>query len=98
MKKLIALSLLVLMVFISSEGCFTQTITVGNGGTGTEEIEKQSWYALWGLIPLNKFDASELAEGSKDYTVEVKTTFMDALVSVFTGIVTIAPRTVTVSK
>lgn len=98
MKRLIIFVVLVILLFLPMQGCYTQRVTVGTGGTDTEVVEKKSWYALWGLVPMNEFDASELAEGVTDYTVEYEMTFVDGIVSIFTGIVTISPRTVRVYK
>ncbi len=39
-----------------------------------------------------------MAGGAEDYNIEVKQSFVDAIIGAFTGAVTIAPRTVTVTK
>ena len=78
--------------------CYTLTHTVGNGGSGGEVVSKKQWYALWGLIPINHVDSKAMAAGATDYTITTKHDFIDLVIGIVTGIVTIQPKTVQVQK
>ena len=97
MKKLQSIAFaLAIMLMVSS--CYTMNHTVGNGGAGSETVVKKQWYALWGLVPINQADTKEMAAGATDYTITTEASFVDGLIGIFTGFVTIYPRTVKVSK
>ena len=78
--------------------CYTLNHTVGKGAQGHDEQEHRVWFALWGLIPLGDYDSQQLAHGASDYSVKTQMSPMDVLIAIFTGWVTIYPRTVTVTK
>ncbi len=93
-KKLIALLGLFILV-MSIAGCFT--IKVGGKAqlasryeAGTLVAQKRCWYALYGLIPLgdNSTD-SIIPETAKKVRVETKYKLTDALINLFTGLVSI---------
>lgn len=92
-KKFIALMLIVIFAF---SGCYTQTHIVGDGAKGNNVEAAKSWYLLYGLIPLNKVDSKQMAGGAKDYTIMTQMSFIDFVIGIFTGIVTIQPMTVEV--
>jgi Bor protein len=79
-------------------GCFTQSHIVGDGPQHAERVEARQWYVLFGLVPINRVDSAELAEGADDY--EVRTSFapLDILISVFTGLISVNPMTVSVTR
>ena len=54
MKKIIAIS--AVAVLISS--CIVTEHTVGNGAQGNNEVSIKAWYALYGIVPLNKQDVN----------------------------------------
>jgi hypothetical protein len=91
-----ALSALTLTLALS--GCYTLNHTVGRGAQGNDDEEKRQWYALWGLVPFDEVDSQDLANGAQDYSVRTQWTPIDILINIFTGIVTITSRTVTVTK
>ena len=98
MKKILtAISILILITFALSS-CYVMNHTVGEGAKGNSEVVQRQWYVLWGLAPLNDVDTNSMAGGAEDYNIEVKQSFVDAIIGAFTGAVTIAPRTVTVTK
>ncbi len=98
MKKILtAISILILMTFALSS-CYVMNHTVGEGAKGNTEVVQRQWYVLWGLVPLNDVSTVSMAGGAEDYNIEVKQSFIDAIIGAFTGAVTIAPRTVTVTK
>ena len=96
-KSLTAISILILITFALSS-CYVMNHTVGEGAKGNSEVVQRQWYVLWGLAPLNDVDTNSMAGGAEDYNIEVKQSFVDAIIGAFTGAVTIAPRTVTVTK
>jgi hypothetical protein len=84
--------------FNTPKGWVLMNHTVGEGAKGNTEVVQRQWYVLWGLAPLNDVDTNSMAGGAEDYNIEVKQSFVDAIIGAFTGAVTIAPRTVTVTK
>lgn len=100
-KKLVILILLV-TVIMSLAGCFT--IRVGGKAElapsteeGTKIAHKRCWYALWGLLPIGDNSTDSLIpETVKKVKVETKYTVSDALINMFTFILTIETFTVEV--
>ena len=98
MKKILtAISILILMTFALSS-CYVMNHTVGEGAKGNTEVVQRQWYVLWGLVPLNDVSTVSMAGGAEDYNIEVKQSFIDAIIGAFTGAITIAPLTITVTK
>lgn len=97
MKKLLVV-LLVICLSLSFVGCWTMEHKVGNGAQSAQKIEKKQWYVLFGLIPLNNVDSQAMAAGATDYTIRTQQSFVDVVIGIFTGYVTIYPRTVRVTK
>ena len=79
-------------------GCYTQIHKVGTGAAGSNVTAKQQWFALWGLIPITQVDSNAMAAGATNYTIQDQTTVVDVIIGIFTGIVTVYPRTVQVTK
>ena len=92
-----ATALLLVAMFVAS-GCSAHIHVVGDGGDGSETVEKRQWYVLWGLVPINDVDSAELADGAADYTIETENSFLDGIINIFTGGVSVYSRTVTVTK
>jgi hypothetical protein len=98
-KKLVSLMLL-LAVTMSVAGCFT--IRVGGKAElapsteeGTKIAQKRCWYALWGLVPISDNTTDSLIpETVKKVRVETKYTVSDALINIFTILVSIETFTV----
>jgi len=67
---------------------------VGEGAKGNSEFVQRQWYVLWGLL----VDTNSMACGVEAYNIEVKQSFVDAIIGAFTGAITIAPLTITVTK
>jgi len=89
---------LLLVAMVVASGCATHTHVIGNGGDGSETVEKRQWYVLWGLVPINDVDSAVLADGATDYTIETEQSFLDGVINIFTGIISVYSRTVTVTK
>lgn len=85
-------SLLLIMV-----GCSAHIHTIGQGAQGTNTIEERQWYVLWGLIPINKVDAGAMASAA-DYTIKTEQSALDIIINIFTSLVTVYSRTVTVTE
>ncbi len=97
MKKMIAM--LIISSFLLLEiGCSTHHHVIGAGAKGNTEIADRQWYILFGLVPLNKVDTQEMAGGAKDYEIITQTSFLDIVMNIFTGYITIYSRTVEVKK
>lgn len=79
-------------------GCAAHTHIVGTGAKGGEKVSAKQWYALYGLIPLNKVDTQQMAGGASDYTIKTKQDITDILLGCVVGILTFGTRTVTVEK
>jgi hypothetical protein len=71
--------------------------TVGKGGS-RPAAEARQWYILWGLVPLNHIDGGRMAGGASDYTIKTQQSFVDVLINIFTGYISIYSRSVWVLK
>jgi len=98
-KRLVSLILL-LAVIGSVTGCFT--IRVGGKAElapsteeGTKVAQKRCWYAVWGLVPISDNTTDSLIpETVKKVRMETKYKFSDALINIFTILVSIETFTV----
>jgi hypothetical protein len=94
MKKLVSLILL-FAVTLAVAGCFT--IRVGGKAElapstdeGTKIAQKRCWYALWGFVPISDNTTDSLIPATtKKVRVETKYTVSDALINIFTVLVSI---------
>ena len=96
MKKIISIVLLV--VFLMLLGCEAHMHKIGQGAQNNEMEEARQWYILFGLVPLNEVDTSEMVGEVEDYTIETETSVLDVVMNIFTMYVTVSSRTVTVTK
>jgi len=105
MKKIVVV--LIAVVFLCS-ACYTtkviappeKKITIGSPAQNCVEItSRRIWYILWGIVPLNDEttvnDLLTVPPGSA-VIVEDKITFVDGLIGIFTGMLTIYPKTLKV--
>jgi hypothetical protein len=92
------LCVLLLGTSLFMTGCFTHQHVIGTGAQTGAQVEAKQWYALWGLVPINTVDTNQMAAGANNYTITTQTSFIDAVIGIFTGIVTIYPRTVAVQR
>ena len=91
-------TVLMLVAALSTSGCFTQEFVVGKGAQTGDMVEGRQWYVLWGLVPITEVDTQEMADGADDYTIETEFTALDYLIGLFTGLVSIQPKTTIVTK
>ncbi len=61
--------------------CYVYTTVVGEGAKGNQEVQKWNSYVIEGLIPVAVSDPKVLAGGAKDYTVIVKHSFLNGIVT-----------------
>ena len=93
-KKLIALFILFIFV-VGLAGCFTIKIggkaqLASSDEAGTLVAQKRCWYALYGLIPLGDNSTDPVMPPTANQVrVETKITVLDALINMFTLMVSI---------
>ena len=99
-KKIASLVSIALLLFVMavSSGCAAHTHVVGNGGMSGDVTEQRQWYVLWGLVPINNVDTEDMVMGASNYTIETEQSALDVVINIFTSIVTVYSRTVTVTK
>lgn len=99
MRKLV-LVIVIIVFALGLTGCYT--IKVGGNNqqlassneSGTLVAEKRVWYALWGIVPISDNSTDSMAPASvKKVKVETTHTFIDYVISFFTGIVSIVCNT-----
>jgi len=77
--------------------CYSYTSVVGNGAQGNSQTTKWNHYVVYGLAPVGVSDSKQMANGSDNYTVHTRQSFVNGLVSSLTfGLYT--PTTTTVTK
>jgi hypothetical protein len=99
-KKVQSLSFLALVVvtMVVSSGCAAHEHVIGSGGQTGEMQTARQWYVLWGLVPINNVDTRAMVGDADDYTIETAITPLDFVINLFTGIVTVYSRSVTVTE
>lgn len=97
MKNILVVIFLLVISFYSA-GCYSQTFVVGKGAQTAQSESARQWFILWGLVPLNEVNSKTMASGSTDYTIKTEHSFVDMVISAFTGIVTVSCKTVEVKK
>ena len=95
-KKVAAL--LVSLSFLWVVGCSTHIHNIGSGPSGNTQMEERQWYVLWGFVPINEVDSATMAGDAANYQIKTEASFIDVLIGMVAGIVTVNSRTVTVTK
>lgn len=98
MKRIVMAGLCAAFLAFSTTGCYTLNHQVNGGAKGSQTTSSRQWYALWGLVPINKVDGGKMASGASSYTIKSQHTFLDIIISCVTGFVTINSQTVSVTK
>ena len=96
MTKIVVLLLVVSMFAISCS--YQHRHLIGNGPQSGVELTRKQWYALWGLVPVNDVNVTELAGNSENYEVYSRRSAGDVFLNLITGLVSFTSRTVTVTK
>lgn len=103
MRRLVVLAMLVMMC----SGCYTMKHAAPPGGTvstisvdqpATVKRSVKVWYALWGAVPISNNSSERIISENnlKEARVVSRIKFEDYLISIFTGLVSIVPATMTV--
>ena len=79
-------------------GCATHTHVIGNGGSDSTLVEQRQWYVLWGLVPINEVNSTQMAAGARDYTIVTESSLIDGIINIVLSAVTVQTRTVTVIR
>jgi hypothetical protein len=79
-------------------GCMSHTHVIGKGSQENTRIFERQWYVLFGLVPINNVDTKLMAGDAANYTIITKQSFIDSVIGVFTGLVSVYPRSVVVIK
>jgi len=98
MRKFLKASALFFCLAFTLSSCFTHTHVVGDGAQSGVKVSKKQWYAVWGLVPIGEEVDTKAMAGTDDYTITTQHSFIDMVISAFTGIVTIQVKTVEVEK
>lgn len=98
MNRVLKASVLFVVVVLFFAGCVTNEHMVGSGPQGTEVVEAQQWYVLWGLVPLNDVDTNEMAAGSEDYLITTQQDVLDIVINMFANVATVQTRSVNVTR
>ena len=95
-SKAIALSLCLLLL----AACSTHTHVIGNGPSSGVVEEARQWYALFGLVKLNKVDTGAMVGDATDYQIEDGAFLMDILIGGLAGSIlpSVSCRSVKVTK
>lgn len=105
MRKILAIVLIA--SFSLSTGCFTMkyaappqsNVTAVAEGTATSfKKSVKVWYALWGAVPISENSTAKLIADNnlKEVRVTTQFKFVDYVIGIFTGLVSIVPATMTV--
>lgn len=91
---------MIAIVFTSSillTSCFSYTSVVGTGAQGNSQVTEWNHYVIFGLAPIGVSDSKQMADGTENYTVYTRHSFVNGLINAVTfGIYT--PTTTTVTK
>lgn len=90
--------ILIIALFSMLTGCAAHTHVVGDGAQRGQTVEARQWYVIWGLVPINDVNTSEMAGNVTDYTIDTEINVLDFLINVFLGWLSITSRTVTVTQ
>ena len=96
LRRFSAAVLIMAIMFVI--GCSTHVHKVGDGPQGNDMIESRQWYVLFGLVPINNVDTNAIAGEATDYEITTEYNLIDFVIGIFTGVVSIGSRTVTVRK
>jgi tetratricopeptide repeat protein/Bor protein len=100
MKKAVLFLLCLTVLFAPLSGCYTMNNTIGSGAPdGAPVAEDRQWFLLWGLLPLNNVDGGQMAQAKglrTNYTIQTQQSFIDVILNIFTGFVSVYSRDVKV--
>ncbi|MDK9699457.1 MAG: Bor family protein [bacterium] len=79
-------------------GCAAHEYTMGKGPEKGLTKSKQQWYILWGLVPLNNVNVTDMIGDAQNYEVRTAQEPLDVIINIATSYVSVTSRTVTVKK
>ena len=85
-------------ILLLFSACATHTHTIGNGPKENATEIKRQYYALYGLVPLNKVDTNAMVGDAKNYRLETGAKLVDIAIGVFGTSISIQSRSVKVTK
>ncbi|MFL1012838.1 Bor family protein [Flavisericum labens] len=83
-KKTLKLTSVAFAASILLTSCYSYTSVVGSGSQGNNEVTKWNHYLIGGLAPVGVSDSKQMANGSENYTVHTRLSFVNGLVSSIT--------------
>ena len=89
---------IVLSAVLLFSACATHSHTIGEGPTTGLTETKRQYYALYGLVPLNKVDTNSMIGDAKDFKLETGAQAVDILIGAVGSSITLSSRTVKVTK
>ncbi len=96
-KKSMKMMTVILASSMLLSSCYSYTSVVGNGAQGDTQTTEKNNYFLFGLAEGGVSDSKKMAEGTENYTVNTRQTFVNGFLFAITfGIYT--PTTTTVTK
>jgi len=101
MKKTIRKTMKITTIMVAASmlltSCYSHTSVVGDGAQGYNKNTEWNHYVLGGLAPVSVSDSKEMAQGSENYTVHTRQTFVNGLIKILTFNL-YTPTTTTVTK
>jgi predicted small secreted protein len=86
MKKSTKMLSVLLLATFSLSSCYVNKMNIGAGAPDSKvKIKKWNHYLIEGLIPVGIADPQAMAGAAKDYTIIVKHTFLDYVLTFVTG-------------
>ena len=98
MKRKVILAAVAVVILLSLMGCSAHVHTVGRGPQTAQQMQARQWYVLFGLIPLNDVNTSQMVGETTDYEIKTEQSALDIIINIFTGSISVYSRTVTVTK
>jgi len=87
-----------IVIAFTLSSCFTMQHVSGTGASKSIVVKKKQWFALWGLVPLNKVNAKAMAENSNNYIVKTGFSFGDIVIGVLMFPFSLEHQTITVIR
>lgn len=98
MKQNKVFLILISLVVLTMQSCYTYSYTVGKGAKDEAQvIKKKNHYLVEGLVNLKQSDPKEMAGNSEDYEVVIKHSVLDIILFSLTGGI-YSPTTTIVKK
>lgn len=71
---------------------------MSEGQASSFKQEVKIWYVLWGIVPMSENSSARVIKENQLSQVRVTTkhTFLDGLIGIFTGLVSIVPATMVI--